>query len=141
MTKEREKEGRVLKATVIGKFTLLNSEKLGRVLDLVEDLVQPKDAEEAGILAEARKLGDDEAVLALYDRLGGAIKLGERKLSMGTFYDFAARKPIAKPDLTEKDFEDEYVLVPKKVNKTKKAETVGARIKRLEAKSKKAEKK
>lgn len=139
MAKTREIQGRVLQSTQIGDYNLLSSEKLGRVLDLLEGNVQPKD-EEAGILAAAKKLGEKKAILALYDRLGGAIKLGDRKLALGTFYDFAAKEPRAEVHIAEESFEDEYVLQKKKTRKSKKDETPLARVKRLEAKAQKSKK-
>mgnify|MGYP001576703365 CR=1 FL=1 len=57
------------------------------------------------------------AILAEYDKLGGAIRKAGRKLAMGTFYDFEARKPRTGVDLKklgEDAYDDEYVLVRKK---------------------------
>ena len=142
MAKERVKQGRVLVANplIIGKqtFTLLNSEKLGRVMDWIEGTVKPSENEQP-ILDAALKLGAKEAVLALYDRLGGAIKLGERNVKIGTFFNFAEKIPVAKPNLSEDDYSDEYVRIPKKVGKAKKTESAAGRIRRLEAKTKKSE--
>ena len=128
-------QARRLQARQLGKFTLLNDEKLGRVMDWIEGVVKPKPEEEA-ILAASLKLGQEEAILALYDRLGGAVRLGERILKTGAFYDFATKTPLVKPNLTEDDFGDEMVLVRKKTKKGVKSEDVGTRMKRLEAKTK-----
>lgn|SRR3990167_7610127 len=138
MAKERESQGRVLQITNVGEFTLLNSEKLGRVLDLIEGITAPT-GNESTILTQCKDLSYERKVLTMYDRLGGAIKMGERKVALGAFYDFAARAPIKKVEFSEKDYADEYVLVQKKTRKGKKAEDAASRIKRLEAKVKKAE--
>src|SRR3990167_269354 len=67
-----------------------------------------------------QKLGDNatsEALLAEYDKLGGAIMKGARKVAMGTFFDFIEKVPKKNVDyevLGEAEFEDEYVLTPKK---------------------------
>lgn len=136
--REGESQGRILKSAVIGDYTLLNHEKLGRVLDLLEGVIAPQNADEARVLADCQALGDqDMAILNMYDRLGGAIRSGERKLAMGTFYDFNARAPRNKADIDEADYSDEYVLVRKKSNKSKKSESVSDRVKRLEKTAKK----
>jgi len=144
MPKKKEKlaaepasdQGRRIQARKLGKFTLLNDEKLGRVMDWIEGIVVPPTEEGKGILAAALKLGEEEAVLALYDRLGGAVKFGERILKTGTFFDFATKTPLVKPNLSEDNFGDELVLVRKKLKKGVKTEDVGTRIKRFEAKAK-----
>lgn len=135
--RESAKEARVLRDTHIGEYTLLNSEKLGRALDLMEGLVEPANSEEAGVVAACKKLGEEAGTIALYDRFGGAIKLGERKLSTGTFYDFTARAPRKEVKINEEDYTDEYVLTKKKTRKGKKSEDAADRIKRLESKAKK----
>lgn len=129
-----ETQGRVLRDTQVGKYTLLNDEKLGRVLDLLEGITEPK-SEEASLLATLKAYDHNDAVLALYDRYGGAIKLGEREIQIGTFYDFAAREPKKVEDIKEADYEDEYVLLKKKTNKKKKVEDIKSRIKRLEGRA------
>ena len=136
--REAVREARVLKMTQIGPYTLLNSEKLGRALDFLEGLVEPANSEEAGIVAACKKLGEEMGVLALYDRSGGAVKLGERKLAIGTFYDFTAREPRKKVEINEEDYTDEFVLVKKKTRKGRKSEDAGDRIKRLERTAKKS---
>lgn len=136
--RESEREARILKATQIGEYTLLNSEKLGRALDLIEGLVEPANAEEGSIVAACKKLGQEAGTLALYDRFGGAVKLGERKLAIGTFYDFTAREPRKDVEISEESYTDEFVLTKKKTRKGKKSEDVGDRIKRLDRTSKKS---
>ena len=133
---ERERKGRMLTSTILGKYTLLNSEKLTRALDLLEGIVEPK-GEEADILAKCKSMKHEDAVLALYDRFGGGVRMGERKLAIGTFYDFALREPREGVDLSEDDFADEFVLVKKKSKKGVKNENVKSRVKRLEEISKK----
>ena len=132
MARESESQGRMLTSTKVGEYTLLNSEKLGRVLDLLEGIKEPVSKDEAAVLVLAKEMKHEQAVLALYDRLGGGIKLKERKVATGTFYDFAARKPRVKAKVDEGDFNDEYVLVKKKANKGKKVEDIATRIKRIE---------
>lgn len=129
-------QGRRIQARQLGKFTLLNDEKLGRVMDWIEGVVVPPNDEGKGILKAALELGKEGAVLALYDRLGGAVKLGERILRTGAFYDFATKTPLAKPNISEEDYGDEQVLVRKKVKRGVKAESVGERMKRFESKAK-----
>lgn len=129
----------------IGKnmFKLLNDEKLGRALDLIEGTREPERDDKGNLLSEGlafqeikKAFGDDKdkQALALYDRMGGGIRLGDRILKVGTFWSFAARKPIEKADLSEEDFGDEMVLVPKKTNKGKKRETTIERLKRMKKK-------
>lgn len=131
--KERETEGRMLQSTSVGDYVLLNSEKLSRTLDLLEDAVEPATDDEKRIVGACKKLKDkDMRILSLYDRFGGAIKLGERKLVLGTFYDFAAREPREKAVINESDYEDEFVLVRKQTRRNRKVEDVGERMRRLE---------
>ena len=130
-------QGRRLQARQLGPYTLLSDEKLGRVMDWIEGVVKLQPEEQA-ILDAAIALGPDEAILALYDRLGGGIRLGERIIKTGAFYDFATKIPLQKPNLSEEDYGDEQILVRKKVKKGVKTEDVGERVKRLEAKHKKA---
>src|SRR3990167_2012766 len=139
MIKEKETKGRMLTDTQIGKYTLLNSEKLGRALDMLEGIVELK-GDEVEIVAKCKDMKHEDAVLSLYDRVGGAVKIGERKLATGTFFDFAAREPKV-ADIKESDFADEFVLVRKKTVKGKKSESVSTRIKRLESKVQKGKEK
>lgn len=145
---QKDEEGRVLTSTEIkvGKntFTLLNSEKLGRVLNWFDGTDSPQEKNQDGSettnfaalqsVEKLRKKDEGAAILALYDRLGGAIRLGERILRTGTFWDSNTRLPVEKVDLTEDDFGDQYELVPKKTRKTAAKESPDDRIKRLRAK-------
>jgi len=134
--REPIQEGRRIHSVQIGEFTLLNSEKLGRVMDLLEGVVEPTSSNEATALQKCKSLEDDDMqILALYDRLGGGIRLKERKLNMGVFWNFKEREPNEAPDLSEEDFEDEFVLVRKQRNKGKKKESVGERVRRFEKKA------
>src|SRR3990167_6855503 len=56
----------------------------------------------------------DEAKLAEYDRLGGLILKDGHKVKMGSFYDFAARKPQETPNvlLIFRDVEGNVVELP-----------------------------
>ena len=140
MAKERESGARVLEKVVLGKFTLLNNEKVGRVLDLLEGIAEPRDDAERAALGAVGKKDKNSQILALYDRVGGAVKLGDRKIALGTFWDFSAKQPIDKPDFKEEDFEDEYVLVrkQKKTQKEKDADLKN-RLKKLDRNEPKGE--
>jgi len=145
MAREKSEGGRVLTSTEIrlGKnnFTLLNSEKLGRALDWLDEIETPKAESDQAALAAAQKMGaKKDAILALYDRFGGAVRLGERILKTGAFWDFAAKKPLKKADLSEEDFGDEYRLVRKKSRKASKREQPEDRIRRLESKARNLDK-
>ncbi len=43
---------------------------------------------------------EDLAKIAEYDRLGGLILKGKNKVKTGSFYDFKAKKPRTKPEVT-----------------------------------------
>ena len=134
--RESETTTRVLEKVKLGEFTLLNHEKVARVLDLIEGVVPPRNADEAEVLKRCLALkNQNKTIIALYDRLGGAIKIEGRKIALGTFYDFAARAPKAVIDLGEDDYEDEYVLVRKKVRTQKEKDNLlKSRLKSLDIK-------
>ncbi len=75
----------------IGKFTLVNDEKVNRAM--------------FGTLAREGKLSggvgehDENAILAEYDRLGGLVQIGTTKVKIGSFYDFEKRAPRKTPDV------------------------------------------
>lgn len=101
MAEKAKKAPRVLPVK-LGDFTLLNPEKVERAKAALGDK-----ATDAEILAE-------------YDKYGGAIRTKEgRAISTGVFFDFKLKKPIEKPKI---EFDDEYVLVRKKVKKGAKEE-------------------
>lgn len=129
--RDGEHQTRTLEPTKVGDYVLLNNEKLGRVLDLIEHVREAQDPKEASAFSKVSALDRDVQILALYDRLGGAVKYRDRKVSMGTFWDFKARGPKDNVTVDEEEFEDEYVLVPKKTKKKKNKETTAQRIKRL----------
>lgn len=52
-------------------------------------------AQDKGVGLDAKP----EALLAAYDRLGGFISLGGKKIKMGTFWDFRRSAPVAKPEV------------------------------------------
>ena len=111
------------KNLVVKGFELLSLDKIQRALD---------------------KLGEgasEEAILAEYDKLGGAIRKDGRKLQTGAFFDFEEKKPKENVDyekVDEEQFEDQFVLVKKpvkkkvEVNKESLASKL-ARIKRAES--------
>jgi hypothetical protein len=83
------------KITKVGKYSLMNPEKVNRALEGT-----PNDRGELnGGVADAEGKYDDVALLAEYDRIGGLIKKGEDKVITGSFYDFKARKPKAKAEV------------------------------------------
>ena len=138
---DAEDQGRILTSTIVkvGKnsFTFLNSEKLGRVLNWMDEkeLPTPENQSDYAAWMSAKQMKDPSAaILALYDRLGGAIRLGDRILKIGTFWDVKTKTPVEKVDLTEDDFGDEMVLVPKRSRKVADTESPEDRIKRLRAK-------
>lgn len=62
-------------------------------------------------------VGDDaseEKILAEYDRLGGLVKKGKYTVKMGSFYDFKAKKPRIKPEVTFlfRNLDGETVEIP-----------------------------
>ena len=101
--KAKRPKPKAMQLVDVGKYVLMNDEKVGRALDKIG--------------AD----GTDEQLLAEYDRLGGAVKLEGRKLAMGTFYDFEEKKAREEIKIDEDQYEEEYVLQhkPKKVVKEK----------------------
>ena len=108
-------------------FILLNGRKVQRAFD---------------VLGEGA-LEDD--LLSEYDKYGGAIKTKDgRKLVTGCFYDFVegkAKKGFDNLEIAESNFEDEYVLVPKKKKKVAPTtkESLQKKVKTLKKESKKDE--
>ena len=141
--REHEIKGRRLVSSRIGEFVLLSSEKLGRVLDIMEGIEEAPPTKVEACVACMKLKKRDDTILAMYDLFGGAVKLEGRKINMGTFYDFAARTPKTNVKIAEESYEDEYVLIKKKTKKAKSQETTSQRIKRLEKteKTEKTEKK
>ena len=83
---------------------LLNNEKLSRAR------------------AKLGKTATDAQILAEYDKYGGAIRNKEgRAISMGSFFDFTNKVPRK---ATKIEFDDEYVLLRKRVKKGAKADKV-----------------
>ena len=82
-----------MEETKVGKYKLANPDKVLRALD-----GSPNDKGMLmGGVRNADGNYDDAALLAEYDRIGGLILLGEDKVKIGSFYDFANRKPLAEP--------------------------------------------
>lgn len=87
----------------------------------------------------------EEDLLSEYDKYGGAIKTKDgRKLVTGCFYDFVegkAKKGFDNLEIAEGNFEDEYVLVPKKKKKVAPTtkESLQKKVKTLKKESKKNE--
>lgn len=95
----------------IKNYTLINLQKLERALNgtprgdsttiggvangaYFEDNVWKREGIE---LSEEDVDKLENAILAEYDKLGGAIKKGDDNVNTGSFYDFKARKPLATP--------------------------------------------
>lgn len=75
---------------VSGKYVLDNPEKVNRA---IYGFVSSGGQMKGGVGEGA----SDDAILAEYDRLGGLILLGGRKVKTGSFYDILAKKPRATP--------------------------------------------
>ena len=82
----------VEKFAKIGEFTLVNLEKLDRAIYGSVG----KNGELVGGVGE--KAGES-AILAEYDRLGGLIRKGKRKVKTGSFFDFDRGEARAKPEV------------------------------------------
>mgnify|MGYP001565878388 CR=1 FL=1 len=80
----------------VGGFELANQEKVTRAL---EGVVTGSGNHVGGIAREDGSY-DDDALLAEYDRLGGLIRKGTDKVKTGSFYDFKAKKPRTKPQVS-----------------------------------------
>lgn len=76
----------------INGFSLVNEEKLGRA---IEGSPGKEGKATGGVGREA----SPEAVLAEYDRLGGLVLKGGRKIKTGSFYNFEERAPRAVPEV------------------------------------------
>lgn len=82
-----------VKPTKVGKYTLVNAEKVNRALDGAPN---DRGALIGGIRKEDGSFEPAE-LLAEYDRLGGLILMGEDKVNTGSFYDFRNRKAFETP--------------------------------------------
>jgi len=95
-------------------YTLVNTEKVERALNGVQVQRDGRSSIIGGVgkgayfedekwkrdgveLVEKDVTALEDALLAEYDRLGGLIKRGEDIVKTGSFYDFKARTPLAKP--------------------------------------------
>ena len=76
----------------IGQFTLENEEKIDRAINGTPGR---GGVAQGGVGKDAKP----EAILAEYDRLGGYITKGGRKIKSGSFYDFKNRKPRVEPEV------------------------------------------
>lgn len=71
-------------------FNVANIEKLDRAIMGAQT---SHGATKGGVGPDA----DANTILAEYDRLGGLIRKGKTKIKMGSFFDFKAKAPRAKP--------------------------------------------
>lgn len=148
--KNREKSARVLSPAVVGDFQILNDEKLGRVFDML-DGVKPitkviivnghtEEVEDVELVAALKELTREQSVMALYDRLGGGVKKGDRKVASGTFFDFMTKLPKKNVKINEEVFEDHFVLQRKPVVvKRQKGQDIREKVAALFGKKKKVE--
>src|SRR3990167_5963854 len=95
MAREKSEGGRVLTSTEIrlGKnnFTLLNSEKLGRALDWLDEIETPKAESDQAALAAAQKMGaKKDAILRLRNRSRKRIS---RKRILGMNIGWSEKSP------------------------------------------------
>jgi len=105
---------KALESVYVQGFELLNDEKVQRALDAVG----PNASE--------------EQLLAEYDKLGGGIKKDGRKIALGSFYDFTAKKAIKDVSYDELEYEDELVVVRKPLEtKSAKGLSTKERVTRL----------
>ena len=74
---------------IIDGYTLANAEKLDRAIN---GTVGSRGSAIGGVGP-----GDQAAILAEYDRLGGLILKGKYKVKTGSFYDLRLKKAIDKP--------------------------------------------
>ena len=78
-------------------YNLINPEKVDRALYGTQVMRDGEPTQKGGIVKEDGSY-DDGALLAEYDRLGGAIFNAESsKVQLGSFYDFKAKKPFVEP--------------------------------------------
>lgn len=98
---------------ILGKYELVNNEKFERALNGVvksdgtmnggvgehayfEDGVWKREGVE---LTEKEVLSLETALIAEYDKFGGAIRKGNDKVKLGCFYDFKGKKAFDKPKI------------------------------------------
>ena len=90
------------KPTALASYLLLNREKLDRAR------------------GKLGKEASDLEILVEYDKYGGAIRNKEgRIIKTGSFFDFVNKVPRKAPKI---EFDDEYVLVRKRVKKGEKVD-------------------
>ena len=83
------------KTMKVGKYTLMNMEKVTRALE-----GSPNDRGELnGGVADGEGNFKPESLLAEYDRIGGLIRVESDKVVTGSFYDFKGRKPKAEAEV------------------------------------------
>jgi hypothetical protein len=73
-------------------YTLVNNEKLNRA---IFGMIGPRGSLMGGVGENA----SDMEKIAEYDRLGGLILKGERKVKTGSFYNFTKKTPREKPEV------------------------------------------
>lgn len=78
--------------TVINGFTLVNEEKLGRAIN-------GSIGKGAVLYGGVGDKAEPEEILAEYDRLGGLILQGLRKVKTGSFYDFEKGEARKTPEV------------------------------------------
>jgi len=76
----------------VGKYSLINEEKVDRAIN---GTIGMDNVIKGGVGSS-----DEAALLAEYDKLGGAIMKGTDKVKMGSFFDFKNAKPFTNPKVS-----------------------------------------
>jgi len=98
----------------VGKFTLVNPDKITRVLEGAQN----EHGEFFGGIRESDGSFDKTALLVGYDKIGGLIKKDDDKVRTGSFYDFGKRKAREIPKVEfEFRINGEVVYVPEEAEK------------------------
>lgn len=79
----------------IGEFILANPEKVNRAIHGMTS----RGGGLVGGVGEGEGAEWEAKLIAEYDRLGGLITKDNAKVKTGCFYDFDAKKPVAKPNV------------------------------------------
>lgn len=140
----------------IGNYKLVNPDKVKRALEgsptgdgrYVGGVAQEHYQEDGKWFKEGEALSKEDAakleaaILVEYDRIGGLITVDDDKVSMGSFFDFRAKRAHAEPKvMLEYRINDEVIKVPEGKEKpgVVKAAKMLSERKKKPAKKKKAE--
>jgi len=96
------------KVEVIGDYKLSSWNKVFRIKRVLKFGPNGSNQEEAKMKQVADAIGDDDkALLALYDRAGGAIWKNGEKVERGMFWDYKNNKPFEGKASKEKEDDEE----------------------------------